>query len=125
MHDLVVRNGTVVDGTGASRRQVDVAIDEGLITALESKAGRARRGGNAEGMLVPPGGGTTVFRNWGGGFAPVRPGSEPYLINLMEGVEDIPEIVLSEGLDFRWETFGGALDVPAKSHGGRGVGSGC
>src|SRR2546428_11139755 len=55
MHDLVVRNGTVVDGTGAARRQVDVAIDEGLITALEPKAGRARRDVNAEGLLVTPG----------------------------------------------------------------------
>jgi N-acyl-D-aspartate/D-glutamate deacylase len=55
MHDLVVRNGTVVDGTGAARRQVDVAIDNGLITALEFKAGRARREVNAEGLLVTPG----------------------------------------------------------------------
>src|ERR1700692_2430819 len=55
MHDLVVRNGTLIDGTGAASRQVDVAIDEGLITALESKAGRARREVNAEGMLVTPG----------------------------------------------------------------------
>src|SRR5437773_8507970 len=55
MHDLVVRNGTVVDGTGAARRQVDVAIDDGLITALEPKAGRARREVNAEGLLVTPG----------------------------------------------------------------------
>src|SRR6185436_4128483 len=53
----------------------------------------------------------TIFGNCGVGFAPVRPGSESYLINLMEGVEDIPEIVLSEGLDFRWETFGEYLDV--------------
>ena len=136
MHDLVVRNGTVIDGTGAARRQVDVAIDEGLITALEPKAGGARREVNAEGLLVTPGWvdihthydgqatwdpamtpsswhgvTTTIFGNCGVGFAPVRPGSEPYLINLMEGVEDIPEIVLSEGLDFRWETFGEYLDV--------------
>jgi len=136
MHDLVVRNGTVVDGTGAARRQVDVAVDDGLITALEPKAGRARREVNAEGLLVTPGWvdihthydgqatwdpamtpsswhgvTTTIFGNCGVGFAPVRPGSENYLINLMEGVEDIPEIVLSEGLDFRWETFGQYLDV--------------
>jgi N-acyl-D-aspartate/D-glutamate deacylase len=136
MHDLVVRNGTVVDGTGAARRQVDVAIDDGLITALEPKAGRARHEVNAEGLLVTPGWvdihthydgqatwdtamtpsswhgvTTTIFGNCGVGFAPVRPGRENYLINLMEGVEDIPEIVLSEGLDFRWETFGEYLDV--------------
>src|SRR5215469_4909886 len=140
MHDLVVRNGTVIDGTGAPRCQLDVAIDGGLITALEPKAGLARREVNAEGLLVTPGWvdihthydgqatwdpamtpsswhgvTTTIFGNCGVGFAPVRPGSETYLINLMEGVEDIPEIVLSEGLDFRWETFGEYLDVLEKS----------
>jgi N-acyl-D-aspartate/D-glutamate deacylase len=136
MHDLVVRNGTLIDGTGAAPRQVDVAIDNGLVTALEPKAGSARREVNAEGLLVTPGWvdihthydgqatwdpamtpsswhgvTTTIFGNCGVGFAPVRAGSEKYLINLMEGVEDIPEIVLSEGLDFRWETFGEYLDV--------------
>src|SRR6202165_258759 len=136
MHDLVVRNGTVIDGSGAARGQVDVAIDDGLITALEPKAGLARREVNAEALLGTPGWldipthydgqatwdpamtpsswhgvTTTIFGNCGVGFAPVRPGSENYLINLMEGVEDIPEIVLSEGLDFRWETFGEYLDV--------------
>jgi N-acyl-D-aspartate/D-glutamate deacylase len=140
MHDLVVRNGTLIDGTGAAPRQVDVAINDGLITSLEPKAGCARREVNAEGLLVTPGwvdihthydgqatwdpamtpsswhGVTTaIFGNCGVGFAPVRPGSETYLINLMEGVEDIPEIVLSEGLDFRWETFGGYLDVLEES----------
>jgi N-acyl-D-aspartate/D-glutamate deacylase len=136
MHDLVVRNGTVIDGTGAPRRQAEIAIDEGLITSLEPKAGRARRELNAEGLLVTPGwvdihthydgqatwdpamtpsswhGVTTaIFGNCGVGFAPVRPGSETYLINLMEGVEDIPEIVLSEGVDFRWESFCEYLEV--------------
>jgi N-acyl-D-aspartate/D-glutamate deacylase len=136
MHDLVVRNGTLIDGTGAAPRKVDVAIDDGLITALEPKAGCARHGVNADDLLVTPGWvdihthydgqatwdpamtpsswhgvTTTIFGNCGVGFAPLRPGSETYLINLMEGVEDIPEIVLSEGLDFRWETFGEYLDV--------------
>src|SRR5690348_13354558 len=126
MHDLVVRNGTLIDGTGTASRKVDVAIDDGLITALEARAGSGRREVNAEGLLVTPGWvdihthydgqatwdpTTTIFGNCGVGFAPVRPGSETYLINLMEGVEDIPEIVLSEGLDFRWETFGEYLDV--------------
>ncbi len=140
MHDLVVRNGTLIDGTGNAPRQVDVAINDGLITALEPKAGCARREVNAEGLLVTPGWvdihthydgqatwdpamtpsswhgvTTTIFGNCGVGFAPVRPGSETYLINLMEGVEDIPEIVLSEGLDFRWETFGEYLDVLEES----------
>jgi N-acyl-D-aspartate/D-glutamate deacylase len=54
---------------------------------------------------------TTVFGNCSVGFAPVRPGTEGFLINLMEGVEDIPGSVLSEGIDFRWESFGGYLDV--------------
>jgi N-acyl-D-aspartate/D-glutamate deacylase len=54
---------------------------------------------------------TTVFGNCSVGFAPVRPGSEGFLINLMEGVEDIPGSVLSEGIDFRWESFGGYLDA--------------
>src|SRR4029450_7018037 len=107
LHDLVVRNGTVIDGTGAAPRQVDVAIDDGLITALERKSGSARREVNAAGVLGAPGGGdvhthydgqpawdpamtpsswhgvtTTIFGNCGVGFAPVRPGSETYLINL-------------------------------------------
>ena len=125
---------------------MDVAIDDGLITALEPKAGLARREVNAEGLLVTPGWvdihthydgqatwdpamtpsswhgvTTTIFGNCGVGFAPVRPGSETYLINLMEGVEDIPEIVLSEGLDFRWETF---RRVPRRP-GGIATGDGC
>ena len=54
---------------------------------------------------------TAVFGNCGVGFAPVKPGAETYLINLMEGVEDIPETVLYEGLDFRWESFSDYLDV--------------
>jgi N-acyl-D-aspartate/D-glutamate deacylase len=140
MHDLVVRNGAVIDGTGAAPRQLDVAVDDGFITALEPRAGLARREVNAEGLLITPGWvdihthydgqatwdpamtpsswhgvTTTIFGNCGVGFAPVRPGSETYLINLMEGVEDIPEIVLSEGLDFRWETFGEYLDVLEES----------
>ena len=140
MHDLVIRNGTVIDGSGASRRQADVAITGGLITAVESKAGAARQDINADGLLVMPGWvdihthydgqatwdpamtpsswhgvTTTIFGNCGVGFAPVRPGTENFLINLMEGVEDIPEIVLSEGVDFRWETFGEYLDVLEES----------
>ncbi len=101
MHDLVIRGGTVIDGTGAARRHVDVAVDDGLITALAPKAGPARREIAAEGLLVTPGWvdihthydgqatwdpamtpsswhgvTTTVFGNCGVGFAPVRTGSE-------------------------------------------------
>ena len=101
MYDLVVRNGTVIDGTGAAPVQLDVAIDGGLITALAPRAGLARREVNAEGLLVTPGWvdihthydgqatwdpamtpsswhgvTTTIFGNCGVGFAPVRPGSD-------------------------------------------------
>ncbi len=138
MHDLVIRGGTVVDGTGADRRTADVAIDDGVISAVDTDVGAGRREMDANGLLVTPGwvdihthydgqatwdpyltpsswhGVTTaVFGNCSVGFAPVRPGSERYLINLMEGVEDIPETVLAEGIDFRWESFSEYLDVLA------------
>jgi N-acyl-D-aspartate/D-glutamate deacylase len=135
MHDLVIRGGTVVDGTGAARRVADVVVDAGLISAVTENAGPGRREIDARGLLVTPGfvdihthydgqatwdpfltpsswhGVTTaVFGNCGVGFAPVRPGAVPYLINLMQGVEDIPEIVLSAGVKFDWETFPQFMD---------------
>ncbi|HXF17348.1 MAG TPA: amidohydrolase family protein [Burkholderiales bacterium] len=136
MHDLVIRNGTVVDGTGAARRVADVAIDGELITAVGREIARGHRELDANGLLVAPGyvdihthydgqatwdpyltpsswhGVTTVvFGNCGVGFAPVRKGAAPYLINLMEGVEDIPGTVLSEGVKFNWESFPDYLDA--------------
>ncbi len=130
MHDLVIRNGTVIDGTGADRFVADVAVKDGKIAEVGRNLGPGEREIDADGMLVTPGfvdihthydgqatwdphltnsswhGVTTaVFGNCGVGFAPVRPGSERYLINLMEGVEDIPEVVLAEGLDFKWESI--------------------
>jgi N-acyl-D-amino-acid deacylase len=124
MHDLVIRGGTVVDGTGGPSRTADVAIDDGIITAvgdLESAA--AKRTIDADGLLVTPGvvdvhthydgqvtwdplvtpsswhGVTTiVMGNCGVGFAPVRPGSQEWLVQLMEGVEDIPGTALTEGV---------------------------
>ena len=136
MHDLVIRGGTVVDGTGAPARTADVAVRDGLVVEVGPKAGPGRREVDAAGLLVTPGFidihthydgqatwdpeitpsswhgvTTTVFGNCGVGFAPVRPGAEPYLINLMEGVEDIPGTVLAEGVDFRWESFPEYLDV--------------
>ena len=136
MHDLVIRGGTVVDGTGAARRIADVAVDGDLITAVGSDIGRGRREIDAGGLLVTPGfvdihthydgqatwdpyltpsswhGVTTVvFGNCGVGFAPVRKGAAPYLINLMEGVEDIPGTVLAEGVKFDWESFPDYLDA--------------
>ena len=140
MHDLVIRGATVIDGTGAEARVADVAVDGGLISAVGDKVGPGRREIDAKGLLLTPGwvdihthydgqatwdpyltpsswhGVTTaVFGNCSVGFAPVRPGNEPYLINLMEGVEDIPETVLAEGIDFRWESFPEYLDVLAST----------
>jgi N-acyl-D-aspartate/D-glutamate deacylase len=131
MHDLVIRGGTVVDGTGEPSRTADVAVDDGIITAvgdLESAA--ARRTIDADGLLVTPGvvdvhthydgqvtwdplvtpsswhGVTTVVMgNCGVGFAPVRPGSQEWLVQLMEGVEDIPGTALTEGITWGWESF--------------------
>ena len=136
MHDLVIRGGTVIDGTGAASRVADVAVDGGSITAVEMRMGRGHREIDARGMLVTPGfvdihthydgqatwdpyltpsswhGVTTVvFGNCGVGFAPVRSGAAPYLINLMEGVEDIPGTVLAEGVKFNWESFPEYLDA--------------
>lgn len=136
MHDLVIRNATLVDGTGAAARRADMAVDGAVISAVGADVGAGRREIDADGLLLTPGwvdihthydgqatwdpqltpsswhGVTTaLFGNCGVGFAPVRPGSERYLINLMEGVEDIPETVLAEGIDFRWESFEQYLDV--------------
>ncbi len=131
MHDLVVRNGLVVDGTGAAPRHADVAIDGDTITSVGAVDGTARREIDADGAIVTPGwvdihthydgqvtwdpelapsshhGVTTaIMGNCGVGFAPVRSGDEGFLIELMEGVEDIPGTALHEGIDWRWETFG-------------------
>jgi N-acyl-D-aspartate/D-glutamate deacylase len=130
MHDLVIRNGEVVDGTGALRRVASIAVDGTRISTVGDDVGPGRREVDARGLLVTPGfvdvhthydgqatwdpyltpsswhGVTTaVFGNCGVGFAPVRPGAAPYLINLMEGVEDIPGTVLAEGVRFDWESF--------------------
>ncbi len=135
MHDLVIRNATLIDGSGTAQRVADVAVDGALFSGVGESVGPGGREIDAGGLLLTPGwvdihthydgqatwdpqltpsswhGVTTaVFGNCGVGFAPVKPGTEPYLINLMEGVEDIPETVLSEGIDFRWESFGQYLD---------------
>jgi N-acyl-D-aspartate/D-glutamate deacylase len=135
MHDLVIRGGLIVDGTGAPGQHGDIAVDNGVIAAVGGMAGPGKREINADGLLVTPGfvdihthydgqatwdpfitpsswhGVTTVvFGNCGVGFAPVRQGAAPYLINLMEGVEDIPGTVLAEGVKFDWESFPNYLD---------------
>ncbi len=136
MFDLVIRNGTVIDGSGAPRRVADVAVQDGKIAAVGDRLGAGRREIDAAGLIVAPGFvdihthydgqatwdpfvtpsswhgvTTTVFGNCGVGFAPVRPGKSGYLINLMEGVEDIPGTVLSEGVKFDWESFPQYLDA--------------
>ncbi len=137
MHDLVIRNGTVVDGTGGLPRQgIDVAIDGSVITAVGPNLGPGRREIDARGLLVTPGfvdihthydgqatwdpylepstphGVTTVVMgNCGVGFAPARPDQHQELIQLMEGVEDIPGAALAEGLSWDWETFPEYLDA--------------
>ena len=137
MHDLVVRGGTVVDGTGRDARTADVAVDGGRITAVGDLGGAsARRTIEADGLLVTPGwvdihthfdgqatwddvlapsawhGVTSVVMgNCGVGFAPARPDRHDWLIGLMEGVEDIPGTALAEGMTWEWESFGEYLDA--------------
>jgi N-acyl-D-aspartate/D-glutamate deacylase len=135
MHDLVIRGGTLVDGTGTAPRQADVAIDGSRISAVGNDVGEGRREIDATGLLVAPGwvdihthydgqvtwdthlspsgwnGVTTVVMgNCGVGFAPVQPGKEDFLIQLMEGVEDIPGTALVEGMTWDWESFPEYLD---------------
>ena len=140
MHDLVIRNGTIVDGTGRPGFDGDLAVDAGLVTAVHDVPGRGRREIDAAGLLVTPGwvdvhthydgqvtwdpllapsswhGVTTlVMGNCGVGFAPVRPGQEDFLIELMEGVEDIPGTALHEGIAWRWESFPEYMDALAQT----------
>ena len=135
-HELVVRGGTVVDGTGAPARSADVAIDGGVVVEVGAVDGRGAREVDADGALVLPGfvdihshydgqstwdnhlapsswhGVTTaVMGNCGVGFAPVRPSDHDLLIELMEGVEDIPGVALHEGLSWEWRTFAEFLDA--------------
>ncbi len=136
MHDLVIRGGTLIDGTGSPGRVADLAIDGRTIVAVGEAVGTGRREIDATGQLVTPGwvdvhthydgqvtwdpylspsswhGVTTVVMgNCGVGFAPVRAGQENFLMELMEGVEDIPLAVLTEGMPWNWETFAEYLDV--------------
>ena len=143
MHDMVIRNGTIVDGTGAAAFTGDIAIDGGRIsavaTAAGSKIGPGRQEVDATGLHVTPGfvdihthydgqatwdsemapsswhGVTTVVMgNCGVGFAPAKPDKHDWLIGLMEGVEDIPGTALAEGMTWDWETFPEYMDALAK-----------
>jgi N-acyl-D-aspartate/D-glutamate deacylase len=135
-YDLVIRNGTLVDGTGAAARVGDLAIVGDRIAAVGTVEGRGRREVDATGQLVTPGwvdmhthydgqvtwdpyftpsgwhGCTTVVMgNCGVGFAPCKAEDRDWLINVMEGVEDIPGAALSEGIRWDWETFPEYLDA--------------
>ncbi len=136
-HQLVIRGGTVVDGTGTAPFVADVAIDDGRITAVGTvDAEGADEVIDATGMLVAPGWvdvhshydgqatwdqelapsawhgvTTTVMGNCGVGFAPVAADRHDWLIDLMAGVEDIPSAVLAAGIPWGWETFPEHLDV--------------
>lgn len=135
-HDLVIRSGTVIDGSGRPARTADVAIDGDRIVAVGAVEGRGRREIDADGALVAPGfvdvhthydgqatwddrlrpssnhGVTTVVAgNCGVGFAPVRPADRAMLVELMEGVEDLPGVVLHEGLSWNWESIADYLDA--------------
>jgi N-acyl-D-aspartate/D-glutamate deacylase len=137
-HDLVIRGGSVIDGTGGAPFLADVAIDDGRIAAVGAVPGRGHDEIDAAGRIVTPGfvdvhthydgqitwenrlapsschGVTTVVMgNCGVGFAPVRPGDHNLVIRLMEGVEDIPDVVMAEGVPFNWESFPDYLDVLA------------
>ena len=133
--DLVIRGGTVVDGTGGPAREADVSIYDGRITEVGKVSASGREEIDAKDRLVIPGfvdvhthydaqvtwanqilpsscnGVTTVLMgNCGVGFAPVRPEHHDMLISLMEGVEDIPEVVMKEGLPWNWASFPDYLD---------------
>lgn len=137
--DLIVRNGLIVDGGGAEPYEADIVISGGKIAAIEPKS--TRRGIeeiDAKGKIVTPGfvdlhthydgqatwdnrlapsslhGVTTaIMGNCGVGFAPCRPAQRELLIRLMEGIEDIPNAVLTEGIPWNWESYPDYLDALA------------
>ena len=129
-YDLIIKNGTLVDGTGKKPETADIAIKNGLIAAIGTVNGKANQEIDATNLIVTPGfvdihthydgqaiwdsqlkpssihGVTTVVMgNCGVGFAPCKPEDRVKLVELMEGVEDIPAPVMHEGLDWQWETF--------------------
>lgn len=136
MLDLIIRGGTLVDGTGTTPVVGDIGVQGDRIVAVGKVEGPARREIDATGLVITPGwvdihthydgqatwdavmapsswhGVTTaIMGNCGVGFAPVRPGQQDFLIQLMEGVEDIPGAALAEGIDWKWETFPEYLDA--------------
>jgi N-acyl-D-amino-acid deacylase len=137
-YDLVIRGGTIVDGSGGDLREGDLAIRAGRIAAIGEVPGKGAEEIEARGRIVTPGfvdvhthydgqciwaeelspssshGVTTaVMGNCGVGFAPCRKADHAMLVNVMEGVEDIPGVVMTEGLPWDWETFPEYLDAVA------------
>ena len=135
-HDMVIRGGTVVDGSGGKPFQADVAIDGDRVSIIGTVSGTGAEEIDATGCIVTPGfvdihthydgqatwdaemapsswhGVTTVVMgNCGVGFAPARPDRHEWLISLMEGVEDIPGTALAEGMKWNWESFPEYLDA--------------
>lgn len=138
MHDLVIRGGRIVDGTGGPAFNGDVAVKDGVLVQVGGKAGAAHRSVDADGLVVTPGfldihthydgqvhwdpfltpsswhGVTTVLAgNCGVGFAPVRTDAREWLIGLMSGIEEIPADSLREGMPWLWETYPEFQDVLA------------
>ncbi|MFZ9405886.1 MAG: N-acyl-D-amino-acid deacylase family protein [Burkholderiaceae bacterium] len=134
--DLIIRNGMVHDGTGSAPRKADIAIKADRIAAIGVIEGDATQTIDARGLLVTPGfvdvhthydGQSTwehrlapssfhgvtsvVMGNCGVGFAPCKPDQRDMLVKVMEGVEDVPEVVMTEGLPWNWETFPQYLDA--------------
>ena len=139
MFDLIIKGGEIVDGTGAPKFRGDVAVKDGRIAAVGAVSGAAKRTLDADGAIVTPGfvdihthydgqvswdsvlapsstnGVTsTAMGNCGVGFAPARADKHDWLINLLEGVEDIPGTALAEGLTWDWEIFPDYLDALAR-----------
>lgn len=139
--DIVIRNGTIIDGSGGASAAGDVGVVDGIITAVGRDLGTGREEIDATDRLVVPGfvdlhthydgqvtwdnrlspssehGVTTVLMgNCGVGFAPCKRDEHAFLLKVMEGVEDIPEAVLAEGVPWRWETFPEYMDFLAARH---------
>jgi len=136
MHDLVIRHGTIIDGTGAPAFEADIAIDNGKISRIGGQIGAGREELEARDKLVAPGwvdihshydgqvmwdpqlspsgfnGASTVLMgHCGVGFAPMRADDRELAVNVMEGLEDIPGATLRAGVGWNWETFPEYLNV--------------
>jgi len=141
MADTVIRNGTIVDGSGGTPYEADLAIKDGRIAAIGKGLPKGTEEIDARGKIVTPGfvdvhthydaqvtwssqinpstwnGVTTaMIGNCGVGFAPCLPHQRDMLVKLMEGVEDIPEVVLTEGLPWNWQTFPDFLNALDARH---------